>query len=776
MSDERGTGAGDEERPKGPDAAEEPEFGSSDWLLEQLTGGRHVDRPAEPDVETVVSPVVEPAAEPAPAPEASAEPVDAGAQPSAEVPFAEAEAGRFDDLLSTEEDAPAEEPAPTEYPVAFSWNLTPGEGADPLVEAEPEPEPAEPEPEPIAQEDAVAAPESEPVPPPAPAPAIPVIPEPAQPSASQSPLFEPFEAPQTDVPPAPDEPASDESAPDEPAEETPAAVRSWVIESPTPAQPAEPEPPRSIFDAPPAVPAAEASESHGLAALLGFGETEGDAPSGRSVIGDTTSIIPIDPSALTRRPSDEPAPPVLPPIDAAALMESPTEAPASATPEPPTPEPPTPDAPTPQSDAAGISARLRAERDRAAPVLPSEPAVPAAAAEVALGATPSPATSAIDAQSIAAASEPEPLDATPADAAPLESAGPSEDTDGEDGLAALFGDVAEPQPEPEPEPEPEPDTDSLAELEPAADLEGPQLTTTTPFWIRPRDTEEEPPADPFAQGAPPRFTPLATAAAPVVAPSGVPDPTTAAAPVPPSPSVAGGAAPATAADAPANTAAPGGPAGPAGPAGPGRPSIWASRNNRILLMALGAFAVVLVLVGLFALGTRIPSLFGAAKAAPQPTASATTPAATPKSTPTPTPVPTVTPKPAAAVGPGAHPWNTLGGGECIQPFTTVWAEDFTVVDCTAPHTAQLVYTNLLSADPAAPYPGADALAQQIPGLCTAGGVIDLAAAGAYPDLQVVGSYPATEQQWKDGQRSYYCFANRSSGQPLTSSVAGPGPA
>jgi hypothetical protein len=106
----------------------------------------------------------------------------------------------------------------------------------------------------------------------------------------------------------------------------------------------------------------------------------------------------------------------------------------------------------------------------------------------------------------------------------------------------------------------------------------------------------------------------------------------------------------------------------------------------------------------------------------------------------------------------------------------VWAEDFTVVDCTTPHTAQMAYTNLLSADPAAPYPGADALAQQIPGLCTAAGVIDLGAAGAYPDLQVLGSFPATEQQWKAGQRSYYCFANRSSGQPLTTSVAGPGPA
>jgi hypothetical protein len=31
------------------------------------------------------------------------------------------------------------------------------------------------------------------------------------------------------------------------------------------------------------------------------------------------------------------------------------------------------------------------------------------------------------------------------------------------------------------------------------------------------------------------------------------------------------------------------------------------------------------------------------------------------------------------------------------------------------------------------------------------------------------------QQWNTGQRDYYCFATRASGQPLTSSIAGPGP-
>uniref|UniRef100_UPI0028D3609E septum formation family protein n=1 Tax=uncultured Leifsonia sp. TaxID=340359 RepID=UPI0028D3609E len=200
------------------------------------------------------------------------------------------------------------------------------------------------------------------------------------------------------------------------------------------------------------------------------------------------------------------------------------------------------------------------------------------------------------------------------------------------------------------------------------------------------------------------------------------------------------------------------------------------RWNRLLLFGGGGLAVILVLIGLFALGTRLPSLFGAA-GGPAPAAASATPKSTPKSTPkpTPTPTPTVTPKPAAAVGAGEHPWNALGGGECIQPYSTPWAETFAVVDCAAPHSAQMVYTNLLSPDIAAPYPGADALAQQINGLCTANGVIDLGAAAQYADLQVQGTFPANEAQWKNGQRSYYCFASRAGGEPMTGSVAGPGP-
>lgn len=195
-----------------------------------------------------------------------------------------------------------------------------------------------------------------------------------------------------------------------------------------------------------------------------------------------------------------------------------------------------------------------------------------------------------------------------------------------------------------------------------------------------------------------------------------------------------------------------------------------SRGTRTLIGVAIALVAVLALIGLFILGTRLPAIL----TAPTPTPTATpTHSATP--TPTPTPTPTVMPKPTVAQSAGVHEWSTLGGGECLQPYTTPWAETFTVVDCRTPHAGQMVYTNLLSADPKAAYPGADAIAKQINILCTKPGIVNLEAAGAYPDLQLQGSYPATAAQWTDGDHSYFCFASRSSAKPLTTSVAGKGP-
>ena len=73
----------------------------------------------------------------------------------------------------------------------------------------------------------------------------------------------------------------------------------------------------------------------------------------------------------------------------------------------------------------------------------------------------------------------------------------------------------------------------------------------------------------------------------------------------------------------------------------------------------------------------------------------------------------------------------------------------------------------------AAFPGEEALAAQINVLCSAPGVIDLAAAEPFTDLQVQGSYPITDEQWTAGQRHYDCFVSRSSGEPLTASLAAP---
>jgi hypothetical protein len=179
----------------------------------------------------------------------------------------------------------------------------------------------------------------------------------------------------------------------------------------------------------------------------------------------------------------------------------------------------------------------------------------------------------------------------------------------------------------------------------------------------------------------------------------------------------------------------------------------------VILAAIGVVAL-LVLGGLFFLGSQLPGLLAG-------------PAATPTAAPSPTATPTPT-APAAPVGPaaaGEQQWTALGGGECLEPYTTPWAETFTVVDCAEPHSAQLVFTGAVDDDPAAAYPGEETILSRIYLWCTAPGVLDAAAAGEYTDLQVQGSYPVSEEQWADGQRNYSCFVNRSSGEPLTGSVA-----
>ncbi|GAA4167630.1 hypothetical protein [Gryllotalpicola koreensis] len=200
--------------------------------------------------------------------------------------------------------------------------------------------------------------------------------------------------------------------------------------------------------------------------------------------------------------------------------------------------------------------------------------------------------------------------------------------------------------------------------------------------------------------------------------------------------------------------------------------------NRWLLIAAAVLLAILIAVALFTVGRAMAAGRDQAPAAATRTSTPSPTATTP--TPTATPTPTDTDAGALAgsgpLAPGqSYQWDKLRGGECIDPFSSPWAQQFAVVDCNAQHAAQLVYTAPFSSDPSAPFPGEQAIASQVGLLCGKPGVVDLTAAAAYSDVQVVAAYPVTAEQWSSGQRNYFCFVTRSSGQQFSSSIAGPGP-
>ncbi|OYX55185.1 MAG: hypothetical protein B7Y93_05090 [Micrococcales bacterium 32-70-13] len=207
---------------------------------------------------------------------------------------------------------------------------------------------------------------------------------------------------------------------------------------------------------------------------------------------------------------------------------------------------------------------------------------------------------------------------------------------------------------------------------------------------------------------------------------------------------------------------------PPAPGEPAPPRAPLGRTQKTLLWVAGALVALLALVAIFFVGTRIPTLLGPA------------PGAEPSPTATPSPTPTATARPIGPVDPGEYRWDELGGGECLEPYVDAWQDEYTVVDCAEPHGGQLVRRAEFplaegELEPG-PYPGEEALAAQMSLLCTAPGVLDLAAAGGLTDVQVQGAFPATEEQWDSGARDYFCFASRSSGEPITGSLAPPAPA
>ena len=181
------------------------------------------------------------------------------------------------------------------------------------------------------------------------------------------------------------------------------------------------------------------------------------------------------------------------------------------------------------------------------------------------------------------------------------------------------------------------------------------------------------------------------------------------------------------------------------------------RTQKTLLIVVGGLVGALILIGVFILGTRMPGILPKPEAKPAVTAPDKEPVAAP---------PRVGP-----VAPGTYAWNELLGTECIEPFGSPWDEEFTVVDCTTPHSAQLVSRGIFGDEPYVKYPEAEVLQSRMNLSCTAPTRVDYAAAGALSDIAVTAAYPASAEQWDSGERQYFCFLTRSSGEPLTVSLA-----
>jgi hypothetical protein len=132
------------------------------------------------------------------------------------------------------------------------------------------------------------------------------------------------------------------------------------------------------------------------------------------------------------------------------------------------------------------------------------------------------------------------------------------------------------------------------------------------------------------------------------------------------------------------------------------------------------------------------------------------------------------------VDPGDYHWDELRGGECIDPFEGPWQDDYTVVDCTAPHAAQLVRRAEFPTQPIPTdgtiaddsYPGEDALQAQAITLCRAPGIFS-PAASAVTDAVIQVGYPVSADDWDAGKRDYFCFVTRPSGEPITGDIALP---
>lgn len=197
-----------------------------------------------------------------------------------------------------------------------------------------------------------------------------------------------------------------------------------------------------------------------------------------------------------------------------------------------------------------------------------------------------------------------------------------------------------------------------------------------------------------------------------------------------------------------------------------------SRRGWIALVA-STVAVVVVLAGVaaFAIGSPAGSARAAASTSPH-TKSPLIPELQPRPAPLGVP-PRPTPTTPLATAP-ARQVDSLTTGDCLQLYPSAWEEAYPVVDCAAPHIAQLLHRGTLPQPAGAAFPGTQALETQVTDLCGAPGILNWDWVAVWnEDVQIDLRYPRTAGQWDSGARSYDCFIYTYSRHELTgSAVAG----
>jgi hypothetical protein len=108
-------------------------------------------------------------------------------------------------------------------------------------------------------------------------------------------------------------------------------------------------------------------------------------------------------------------------------------------------------------------------------------------------------------------------------------------------------------------------------------------------------------------------------------------------------------------------------------------------------------------------------------------------------------------------------------GDCLQTYDSKWADAYPVVDCSAPHIAQLLATGELPEPAGAAFPGKDALDTEVSDQCVR--FLNWHWVAVWnEDVMTDLRYPDTAAQWATGARTYYCFVYTFSRHELTGSA------